>query len=51
VFSGGQKYFHGRQVPAFYTEKLAGTGVVRFPGNFEMPALEAVRRTVRDVCF
>jgi hypothetical protein len=38
VLPGGNENFHGRQVLAFESEDLAGTGEIRLPGNFKMPA-------------
>jgi hypothetical protein len=44
VFSGGKKYFHGRQVTAFDAENRTGPWEGRLPGDSEKLASEAVRR-------
>jgi hypothetical protein len=47
--SCGKKNFHGGQVSAFYAKDQAGTGKSGFPGNFEVFALQAVRRPIRGI--
>jgi hypothetical protein len=47
--SCGKKNFHGGQVSTFYAKNQAGAGKSGFPGNFEVFALQAVRRPIRKI--
>ena len=51
MFPGGKKHFRGGQRVTLNSEKLAGAGMRRLPGDFEMPAYKTVWRAGGDVFF